>query len=117
MQEFSERQRDELAVLAVSPNPSEELKRVEAWLARIAKKLPLVSKITVLGDPELAVIGRYGLLIPFEIGGRRYSYQAIYLLDRRGVVVWKSIGSSTKWAEPTGLQAAIDRLLPRKYGR
>jgi hypothetical protein len=112
MQKMTPGQRARFAVLAVSPSTSDELKKIRDWQVRAAKKTPLISEIMALGDPELSVTCRYGLLIPFKIGGRRYSYQVLYLLDLRGAVKWKSIGSSRKWTEPKGLQDAINRLIP-----
>jgi len=71
----------------VSPDKRPDL---EKMAAKIAEKTPGELGITLLADPDHAVIDQYGLLNEEAAAkGRFLPHPTTYVIDRQGVVRWK----------------------------
>jgi len=74
-------------ILTVSPEKRPDL---EKMAAKITQKEPGELGITLLADPDHAVIDRYGLLNAAAAQkGRTLPHPTTYVIDRKGVVRWK----------------------------
>ena len=74
-------------ILAVAPDKREDLEKMAAKVT--AKSGPEMG-ITLLSDPDHAVIDRYGLLNAAAAQkGRFLPHPTTYVIDRQGVVRWK----------------------------
>ena len=59
---------------------------------KVLAKAPGRLQLTLLSDPDHAVIARYGLLNePAAAKGRFLPHPATYVIDRAGIVRWKFI--------------------------
>jgi len=72
---------------------------------RVAEEDGRPIDFTLLSDPEHAVIGRYGLLNQQDPRDRPIPHPTTFVIDREGVVRWKSIEINYK-IRPTNEQVA-----------
>ena len=82
---LSEEDRASTVVLAITPEPKADL---EKMAQKVLAKAPGELKVTLLADPDHAVIKRYGLLNE-SATARGLPHPTTYVIDRRGVVRWK----------------------------
>jgi len=84
---LNERDKTITEILALSPD---KLPDLEKMAQKILQKAPGTLDITLLSDPEHAVINRYGLLNEEAAQkGRNLPHPTTYVIDRKGVVRWK----------------------------
>ena len=76
-----------MEVLGVSVDPSE---KIRAALEKMEMKMPGPANLTLLSDPDHAVITRYGLLNEQAVANKRYMpHPTTYVIDKGGKVTWK----------------------------
>ncbi len=74
-------------IVGVAPEGRAELQKMAD---KVLDKAPGQLQITLLSDPDHAVINRYGLLNePAAQKGRFLPHPTTYVIDRGGVVRWK----------------------------
>ena len=106
---MSRSQRERTVVIAVAPNPRPLLQA--AFVLR-HKKNPIMGNLLILADPDLAVIRRYGLVVPGLPEDRKYPYPATFLIDATGVVRWKTFGLTTAAVSDKRALEVLARLVP-----
>ena len=83
---LAETEREEVELLAVSPDPPEKLRTM---IERIRAKSPGAVTYRLLSDADHRVIDRYGLRNEAAAaGGRFIPHPTTYVLDKQGKVVW-----------------------------
>lgn len=87
---LDEQQRNEVQILAISPDSPENSQKLAAGLEKRYGSKP---HFPLLSDPEHQVIDRYGLLNP---RGEGYPHPAVYVIDRQGRVVWRFVETDYK---------------------
>ncbi len=76
-----------MEVLGVSVDPAEKIRTA---LEKMEMKVPGPASLTLLSDPDHAVIARYGLLNEQAVANNRYMpHPTTYVLDKAGKVTWK----------------------------
>ncbi len=84
---LTDKERENTVILGVSPDAPPDLERMGQ---KILEKAPGPLRTLLLGDPDLAVIKRYGLFNEASAGTRRpVPHPTTYVIDREGVVRWK----------------------------
>ena len=79
--------RKDTLILAVSPDTVEQMRQA---VARVTAKTGKPFAITLLSDPDHAVIDRYGLLNEDAAARARFlPHPTTYVIDREGIVRWK----------------------------
>jgi peroxiredoxin len=75
-------------ILALSVDSPDDLQRM---VDRISADDGLAPHFPFLTDPDHRVIDRYGLFNPDDPRGRQIAHPATYVIDREGLVRWKSV--------------------------
>ena len=84
---LTEQERAAVVILAVSPDRAPDL---EKMAGKVLAQAPGQLRVTLLSDPDHAVINRYGLLNEQAAQrGRFLPHPTTYVIDRQGVVRWK----------------------------
>ncbi len=84
---LTEKERQEVELLAVSPDPREKLKEA---VEKIQAKSPGAVSYRLLSDTDHRTIDRYGLRNEAAAAkGRFIPHPTTYVLDRGGRVVWR----------------------------
>ncbi len=74
-------------IVAIAPDP---LGKLEDSIPRVKSRTDGQFLITLLSDPDHAVINRYGLQNEqSSSSGRTIPHPTTYVLDKKGVVAWK----------------------------
>ena len=84
---LSEQEKAATEILALSVDTAPNLEKMSR---KVLEKAPGQLQITLLSDPDHAVINRYGLLNEAAAQkGRLVPHPTTYVIDRRGRVRWK----------------------------
>lgn len=83
---LSDAEKASTAILALSVDQAPEL---EKMTQRVLAKTSGPLGITLLSDPDHAVISRYGLLNEAALPRRYVPHPTTYVIDRQGLVRWK----------------------------
>ena len=83
---LTEKEREEVELLAVSPEPRDKLKEA---VQRIEAGSPGAVSYRLLSDADHRIIDRYGLRNEAAAKGRFIPHPTTYVLDKNGKVVWR----------------------------
>ena len=82
-----EDQKSKTRIVAIAPDP---LGKLEEIVPKVKSRTDGSFLITLLSDPDHAVIDRYGLLNEqAAASGRFIPHPTTYVIDKKGVVAWK----------------------------
>ncbi len=97
-------------ILALSPDDAEGGRGMRARVARESGGAP---DFPLFGDPDFAVINRYGVYNPAGFNGRRVPHPAVFVIDRAGRVTWRFLNTDARIrAENADILEALDRIDP-----
>ena len=76
-----------MEVIGVSVDPAD---KIRIALEKMATKVPGPANLTLLSDPDHAVIARYGLLNEQAVANKRYMpHPTTYVIGKDGNITWK----------------------------
>jgi peroxiredoxin len=84
---LSDQEKATTEIVALSVDPRADLQKIAD---KVLAKAPGKLQMTLLSDPDHAVIARYGLLNEAAAQkGRFLPHPTTYVIDRQGIVRWK----------------------------
>lgn len=85
---FTEGQEATTRIVVLSVDPREDLQKM---LDRISQDDGVLPGFPFVTDPHHAVIDRYGLFNDADPRGRQITHPATFIIDRDGIVRWRSV--------------------------